>query len=159
MIEQINGKMSQGQITMQERQAAGVAEPRIRRLLEESESGEATAEFQLAGASEAEASVALPLSALRLLDAILEANAQGQAVTVVPSHDELTPNQAAERIGVSRPYLVKLLDEGRIPFRRVGAHRRIRVDALSRYQEEEEQRQLEVLAQLQAQAQELGLGY
>ena len=158
MIEHMSARLSQGQITVQDRQTAEVAEPRMRRLLDESGADQATIEFRLAGASEAE-NVVLPLSALRLLDAILEANANGQAVTVVPLHDEFTPNQAAERLGVSRPYLVKLLDEGRIPFRRVGAHRRIRVDALSRYQEEEEQRQLEVLAQLQAQAQELGLGY
>ena len=158
-LEQINGQASQGELTSQDRQTAQVAERRLRRVLEASETGEAALEFRLAGASEPEETMALPLSALRLLDAILEANAQGQAMTVVPLHDELTPNGAAERLGVSRPFLVKLLDEGRIPFRRVGAHRRIRVDDLGRYQAEEEQRQLETLAALQAQAQELGMGY
>ncbi|HEX8465523.1 MAG TPA: helix-turn-helix domain-containing protein, partial [Abditibacterium sp.] len=86
-------------------------------------------------------------------------NANGHAVTVMPSHGELTPNQAAEMLGVSRPFLIRLLDEGQIPFRRVGAHRRIRIDALEKYRSAEEERQLGVLAQLQAQAQELNMGY
>lgn len=161
-LELLDGKVSQGQLTTQDRQAAREAEQRIRRLLE-SETGAAAGEaleLRLVGAGTKSVEVvALPLSALRLLDAILEANANGHAVTVMPSHGELTPNQAAEMLGVSRPYLIKLLDEGRIPFRRVGAHRRIRADALSRYQQQEEQRQLEALAALQAQAQELGMGY
>lgn len=159
ILEHREDKVSQGQLTAQDRRTAQIAEQRIRRLLE-SEAAQSAVELRLAGTGDEEVEVvALPLSALRLLDAILEANAQGHAVTVMPSHGELTPNQAAEMMGVSRPYLVKLLDEGAIPFRRVGAHRRIRVDALSRYQEVEEQRQLELLAALQAQAQELGLGY
>ena len=159
ILEHREDKVSQGQLTAQDRRAAQIAEQRIRRLLE-SEAAETAVELRLAGTGDEEVEVvALPLSALRLLDAILEANANGHAVTVMPSHGELTPNQAAEMMGVSRPYLVKLLDEGAIPFRRVGAHRRIRVDALSRYQEVEEQRQLETLAALQAQAQELEMGY
>lgn len=163
--EPLNEKISQGQLTTQERRAAREAEPRIRRLLESEisiagESSVAALEFQLAGASEDSVEVVtLPLSALRLLDAILEANANGHAVTVTPVRGELTPNQAAEMLGVSRPYLIKLLNEGKIAFRRVGTHRRIRAEALSRYQEQEEQRQLETLAALQAQAQELGMGY
>ena len=159
ILEHREDKVSQGQLTAQDRRAAQIAEQRIRRLLE-SEAAQSAVELRLAGTGdEAVEVVALPLSALRLLDAILEANANGHAVTVMPSHGELTPNQAAEMMGVSRPYLVKLLDEGAIPFRRVGAHRRIRVDALSLYQQAEEKRQLELLAALQAQAQELEMGY
>lgn len=75
----------------------------------------------------------------------------------MPSHDEFTLYQAADVLGVSRPYLSKLLDEGKIPFRCVGAHRRIRVHALNLYQKQEEERQLDVLARLLTQAQELGL--
>ena len=159
ILEHREDKVSQGELTAQDRRAAQIAEQRIRRLLE-SEAAQSAVELRLAGTGDEEVEVvALPLSALRLLDAILEANAQGHAVTVMPSHGELTPNQAAEMMGVSRPYLVKLLDEGAIPFRRVGAHRRIRVDALSLYQQAEEKRQLELLAALQAQAQELEMGY
>ena len=155
ITENLEEKLSQSQLTSQEQRAAREAEPQIRRLLE-SETNGAALEFRLAGTSE---EVVLPMSALRLLEAILEANAKGQAVTVTPMHRELTPNQAAEMLGVSRPHLIKLLDEGKIAFRRVGTHRRIRVEDLNRYQEQEEQRQLEALAALQAQAQELGMGY
>ena len=149
--------------TLQEQQMAREAESRLRHLLEghlEGELPQAALQFRLAPNSDAPLEVvALPLSALRLLDAILEANANGHAVTVMPSHGELSPNQAAEMLGVSRPFLVKLLDEGQIPFRRVGAHRRIRVDALEKYRHAEEERQLGVLERLQAQAQELNMGY
>ena len=150
--------------TLQEQQMARAAESRLRRLLEGNPEGgelpQAALQFRLAKDSNAPLEVvALPLSALRLLDAILEANANGHAVTVMPSHGELTPNQASEMLGVSRPFLIKLLDEGHIPFRRVGAHRRIRIDALENYRRAEEERQLSVLAQLQAQAQELNMGY
>lgn len=156
--EPLDGKISQGQLTAQERRAAREAEPHIRRLLN-NKSG-AALELRLTGASDASIEVVtLSLSALRLLDAILEANANGQAVKVTPLGGELTPNQAAEVLGVSRPYLIKLLNEGKIAFRLVGTHRRIRAEDLSCYQEQEEQRQLETLAALQAQAQELGMGY
>lgn len=161
ITEPLDGKVSQGQLTSQERRVAREAEPRIRRLLKsESETSVAALKLRLAGASDESVEVVtLPLSALRLLDAILEANANGHAVTVTPLRGELTPNQAAEMLGVSRPTLIKLLNEGKIAFRRVGTHHRIRAEALSRYQEQEEQRQLEALAALQAQAQELGMGY
>jgi excisionase family DNA binding protein len=149
--------------TPQEQQVAREAELRLRRLLESNLEGEelpqVALQFRLAQSDAPLEVVALPLSALRLLDAILEANANGHAVTVMPSHGELTPNQAAEMLGVSRPFLIRLLDEGQIPFRRVGAHRRIRIDALEKYRSAEEERQLGVLAQLQAQAQELNMGY
>lgn len=159
-LDQLDARASQGSVTPQEQRAAREAEARLRRLLEAETTGGSSLELHLTGENaRAVEVVALPLSALRLLDVILEANAKGQAVTVMPTHGELTPNQAAEMLSVSRPYLVKLLDEGKIPFRRVGAHRRIRVDALNCYQQQEEQRQLEVLAQLQAQAQELDMGY
>ncbi len=154
ITEPLDEKIAQNQLTLQERRAAREAEPQIRRLLE-SETDVAL-EFRL---EESVESVTLPLSALRLLEAILDANAKGQAVMVMPLHPELTPNRAAEMLGVSRPTLIKLLNEGKIAFRLVGTHRRIRTEDLSRYQAQEEQRQLEVLAALQVQAQELGMGY
>lgn len=151
-----------GRLTPQDQQMARAAEEQLRRLLEADAPVSARASLELRFQEDSEERhevVALPPSALRLLDTILEAHANGHAVTVMPSHGELTPNQAADILGVSRPFLIKLLDEGKIPFRRVGAHRRIRVDALSLYQQQEEKRQLDVLARLQAQAQELGMGY
>ena len=165
-LDQLDGNAPQEPLTPQERRQARDAQQRLQQLLADgladanAEGARASLELRVKSASGDDTEVvALPLSMLRLLDAMLEANANGHAVTVMPSHGELTPNQGAEMLGVSRPYLIKLLDEGKIPFRCVGAHRRIRVDDLSRYQGREEARQLEVLAALQAQAQELDMGY
>jgi excisionase family DNA binding protein len=77
-------------------------------------------------------------------------------VNVMPDSAELTTQQAAEFLNVSRPYLIKLLESGQIPFRRVGTHRRIRFRDLRLYksQDDLERRQADELTQL---SQELGL--
>lgn len=103
--------------------------------------------------------VRIPVAALNLLVEILSQMANGHAVTVVPQHAELTTHQAAKILNVSRPHLISLLDAGKIKFRRVGSHRRIRMDDLVRYQKEEEQAAEKVLEGLAAEAQKLKLGY
>jgi len=101
----------------------------------------------------------LPPEAARLLARILTEFANGNAVTVVPVGSELTTQEAAELLNVSRPHLVSVLEAGKLPFRRVGTRRRIRLADLLRFKDIEDAKQKQALDGLAAEAQKLGLGY
>ena len=101
----------------------------------------------------------LPRHALELLQGLLAQMAQGNAVTIIPTHKELTTQQAADLLNVSRPHLIKLLKDKKLPFVKVGSHRRIRFEDLMRYKAERDQRSQEAMAELAAQAQESDMGY
>lgn len=103
--------------------------------------------------------IAIPVSAFRLLNDILAQMGQGNAVTLVPVHAELTTGQAADVLGVSRPFLVEQLDKGLIPHRKVGTHRRILLKDLMAYKKQMDQNRLQAIAELSVLDQELGLGY
>jgi excisionase family DNA binding protein len=130
-----------------------------RRLATHRLSSRASVRIQFLDDGEAADTVAVPASALRLFLHILTEMAQGNAVTLIPTHAELTTQQAADLLSVSRPYLVKLLDEGKIPFRTVGKYRRVRFDDLMAYKRKDDEARAKVLDQLTAEAQELGMGY
>jgi excisionase family DNA binding protein len=80
-------------------------------------------------------------------------------VKVVPVQAELTTQEAADILNVSRPYLIELLEKGTIPYHKVGAHRRVPARELLAYKEEIKQLRLTALEELSALDQELGLGY
>lgn len=101
----------------------------------------------------------LPRQALALLRDLLVEMAQGNAVTIVPTQAELTTQEAANILNVSRPHLVKLLEEGTIPFSKTGTHRRIRYQDLMAYRDQRDQESKEALDQLVSQAQEHDMGY
>lgn len=103
--------------------------------------------------------IELPTSAIRLLVDILAELAEGNAVKVIPVHAEVTTQEAADLLNVSRPHVVKLLEAGELPFHKTGKHRRIRFADLMAYKAKREARSEAAMVELAQQAQDLGMGY
>ena len=118
-----------------------------------------TQRIELVDESQQREVVELPTFALRLLGEILSELALGNAVKVVPIHAELTTQKGADMLNVSRPHLVKLLDNGVLPHTKTGRHRRIKFTDLMAYKEQRDRTSRDAMDELAAQAQALGMGY
>lgn len=102
-------------------------------------------------------SIDLPDDLFKVLRRAVHILARGDAVSIVPVHAELTTQQAADMLNISRPHLVSLLESNEIPFQRTGKHRRIRLGDLLEYKRKRDEQRREQLAQLTRISEEHGL--
>ncbi len=103
--------------------------------------------------------VTIPLKALKLLNSILTNMAQGKSIALMATDAEITTQQAAEILNVSRPHVIKLLEKGDIPFKKVGSHRRILLQDILEYESKFKLERRKKLDYLAKEAQKLNLGY
>lgn len=103
--------------------------------------------------------VAVPPAALKLIGQLLGAMSEGRPITLVPSRQELSTVEAAHFLNVSRPFVIKEIEAGRLPHRMVGTHRRVAFEDLITYARKMRERQETALERLAENARELGLEY
>lgn len=101
----------------------------------------------------------IPASAFHALKLVVQGMARGQTMTLVPHGKELTTQEAADLLHVSRPHLVKLLDEKTIDHYKVGSHRRVRIEDVLAYREARAGHRREQLDELTRLSEELDGGY
>lgn len=141
--------------TDQDRQTARTSSKELAPLLQNKETGEAHIRFDAVG--QQGVAIALPHAAVLLLLSALQEIAKGHAVTLLQVDAELTTNQAAQLMRLSRPSLIKMLDEKKLPYRKVGAHRRLRYEDVLDYLAAERARRRKVMEELVAETERLGL--
>lgn len=95
--------------------------------------------------------IKIPIQALRLLSKILYVTAQGKPISIVPLAMEVTTQYAADFLGCSRPHLVKLLEDGVIPYTNVGRHRRVKFEDLQKYKKAMKASQKKLLIEIMKQ--------
>ncbi len=111
----------------------------------------------VAGSGEDMAPLELPPVAIELLMEILKQTAEGNAVSLTPVKPEITTQQAAELLNVSRPFVIGLIEKGTLPARMVGTHRRLLLSDVLAYKAETKAKSLEALREMVALSQEMGL--
>jgi excisionase family DNA binding protein len=103
--------------------------------------------------------IELPASALEGFRMVVDSMSRGQSITLIPQDKELTSQEAADVLLVSRPHLIKLLDDGEMPFRRVGTHRRLRIEDVLAYRDRRRAARDAALTELTRLSEELPGGY
>ncbi|ROO50743.1 excisionase family DNA binding protein [Micromonospora sp. Llam0] len=135
-------------------EVAAEALTRVQAYLRTHEDAAATVQLVEDGAGD---TLVVPRGAIELLARVLAHMANGHSVSVVPAHAELTTQQAAELLNVSRPYLIGLLESGEIQFRKVGTHRRVLAGSLLAYKHRDDARRRAAADELTQLAQEMDL--
>lgn len=100
--------------------------------------------------------ITIPESVYQVLRQVVHAMALGQAISIAPQEQEMTTQQAADILNVSRPYLIKLLEQGEIPYIKVGTHRRIRHQDLISYKQQRDTKRSNLLDELIQESQDMG---
>lgn len=136
--------------------AATEAVPRIRGFLDRHKTLDRVG-LVVDDSDRGEESLVVPRGAVELLANILDHIAHGEGVSVIPAHAELTTQQAADMLNVSRPFLIGLLESGEIDYRKVGKHRRVRAESLHSYMRDDDRRRREAANELSALTQEMGM--
>lgn len=103
--------------------------------------------------------VELPPAALKLIGQLLGAMSQGRPITLMPTEQEFSTVEAANFLNVSRPFVIKKIEAGRLAHRKVGSHRRIAFEDLLEYAQQMRARQANALERMAENARELGLDY
>jgi len=101
-------------------------------------------------------SVAVPPSVFQVLRFVVHHMARGEAISLMPVHMRLTTQEAADLLDVSRPFLIKLLDQHELPYTRTGKHRRIRLQDVLDYRDRRDRAALDALGELAREAQDAG---
>lgn len=103
--------------------------------------------------------IEIPSSALRFFIDVLTQLGEGNSVSLIPIHAEMTTQEGADILGISRPTFIRLLDDNVIPYHRVGNRRKVKYQDVHEYKQKIDEERLKVLAELSELDQELGMGY
>jgi excisionase family DNA binding protein len=143
--------------TIAPEQEALLAHEAVRAIEASEAAGQIGLRMQLTQAGEEITTLDMPPAAIALIRRLLKDMGEGKAVTLVSDEPEITTEQAAKLLHVSRPYIVGLVDKGQLPARTVGKQRRLMLKDVLAYKRENEAKRREALAELAALDQELGL--
>jgi excisionase family DNA binding protein len=106
---------------------------------------------------ETKSKISIPVSALKMLGDILKAMGEGKSISIIPVSHEVTTQRAAEILGCSRPHFVKILEEGKIPFTKIGKHRRILLEDVLQFKALMKEEQKKHLIEMMNLDEEIGL--